>query len=456
MSKYTSIITTVTGQSLLAQSVSTQKPLIFTSIRLGDGVLEPSDITANFTALKAEKMIAPINTFDDSLISTGKVTLISTIDNSGVEAGFYAREVGVYAKVGESGTEQLFAYCNAGNYGDYMPDKNSELNETRLAVQLAVGSAANVTAIINSQQYATLENVTDAIAGHDEGTNPHAGVLLKIDDLKDKMLERLAGDDEISLTGLAKSSIFYRLMEFAFNANSNAGFHNSIYRGKNLGSELTDEQSENIRNGTFKDLYIGDYWTINGVNWRIAAFDYWLHCGDTECTTHHAIIVPDTNLATAQMNKTNVTTGAYIGSDMYTGHNGNTGLATAKTAINNAFGSAHILNHRQFFANAVTDGRPSAASWYDSTVDLMNEQMVYGGKIFESTANGTNGVWVHTIDKGQLPLFALEPSRICNRATWWLRSVASGATFCYVHSHGDASHSNASYSHGVRPAFAIY
>ena len=25
------------------------------------------------------------------------------------------------------------------------------------------------------------------------------------------------------------------------------------------------------------DLFIGDYWTISGVNYRIAAFDYWLH-----------------------------------------------------------------------------------------------------------------------------------------------------------------------------------
>ena len=60
----------------------------------------------------------------------------------------------------------------------------------------------------------------------------------------------------------------------------NAGYHNSIYRGKYLGDHVTDEQWEAIQNGTFEGMYIGDYWVINGVNWRIAAFDYWLRTGD--------------------------------------------------------------------------------------------------------------------------------------------------------------------------------
>ena len=55
----------------------------------------------------------------------------------------------------------------------------------------------------------------------------------------------------------------------------NAGVHNSIYRGKPLGSTVTAAQYAEIAAGTFKDLYIGDYWTIGGVNYRIAAFDYY-------------------------------------------------------------------------------------------------------------------------------------------------------------------------------------
>lgn len=229
-----------------------------------------------------------------------------------------------------------------------------------------------------------------------------------------------------------------------------AGAHNAIYRGKNLGTSVTDAQWAAISAGTFEDLYIGDYWVINGVNWRIAAFDYYYRTGDTECKTHHVVIVPDTNLYTAQMNTSNDTTGAYVGSAMYKSN-----LADAKTAINNAFGSAHILNHRQYLQNAVTSGYASGGSWYDSTVELMTEQNVYGCKVFGNCINGTNFPNSYTVDKSQYPLFAHRPDLISNRAWFWLRDVASAALFCGVNYYGRAYYYGASGAHGVRPAFSI-
>ena len=230
----------------------------------------------------------------------------------------------------------------------------------------------------------------------------------------------------------------------------NAGAHNSIYRGKNLGTTVTEEQWEAISSGTFTDLYIGDYWVIGGVNWRIAAFDYYLNCGDTSFTKHHAVIVPDTCLYSAQMNTTNVTTGAYKGSAMYTAN-----LTQAKSTINSAFGSSHVLSHRIYLSNATSNGRASAGEWTDSTVDLMCEHMVYGSGIFSPVSDGSNVPNNYRVEKGQLPLFALEPSRICNRDTWWLRDVITAAYFAYVSNNGNANYSYASYSFGVRPAFCI-
>lgn len=230
----------------------------------------------------------------------------------------------------------------------------------------------------------------------------------------------------------------------------NAGAHNSIYRGKNLGTTVTEEQWEAISSGTFTDLYIGDYWVIGGVNWRIAAFDYYLNCGDTSFTKHHAVIVPDTCLYNAQMNTTNVTTGAYKGSAMYTAN-----LTQAKSTINSAFGSSHVLSHRIYLSNATSNGRASAGEWTDSTVDLMCEHMVYGSGIFSPVSDGSNVPNNYRVEKGQLPLFALEPSRICNRATWWLRDVITAASFANVGSNGIARYDGASYSIGVRPAFCI-
>lgn len=230
----------------------------------------------------------------------------------------------------------------------------------------------------------------------------------------------------------------------------NAGAHNSIYRGKNLGTTVTEEQWEAISSGTFTDLYIGDYWVIGGVNWRIAAFDYYLNCGDTSFTKHHAVIVPDTCLYSAQMNTTNVTTGAYKGSAMYTAN-----LTQAKSTINSAFGSSHVLSHRIYLSNATSNGRASAGEWTDSTVDLMCEHMVYGSGIFSPVSDGSNVPNNYRVEKGQLPLFALEPSRICNRDTWWLRDVITAAGFAYVSGNGSANYTDASNSFGVRPAFCI-
>ena len=229
-----------------------------------------------------------------------------------------------------------------------------------------------------------------------------------------------------------------------------AASHNGIYRGKSLGDSVTAEQWAEIQAGTFHDLFIGDYWTIGGVNWRIAHFDYWLHMGDTECTTHHAVIVPDSNLYTAQMNTSNTTSGAYIGSRMYTNN-----LATAKSTINNAFGSSHILTKRLHLQNAVTNGYGSGGTWYNSTVDLMNEINVYGCRIFGDVMNGTAVPNLYTVDHGQFALFRLDHSRICNRSSWWLRDVVVGTAFAGVGGGGFASDGYASASYGVRPAFGI-
>ena len=240
---------------------------------------------------------------------------------------------------------------------------------------------------------------------------------------------------------------------------NNAGAHNAIYRGKYLGNTVTTARHAAIKAGTFDDLYIGDYWTIGGVNYRIAAFDYYLNSGDTNCTTHHVVIVPDTCLYNAQMHNTssggwengavNTTAGGYVGSDMYKSN-----LEQAKTTIKSAF-SGHVLKHRIYLTNAVANGRASGGAWFDSEVDLMCEQMVYGSGIFSPVSDGSNVPANYRVEKSQLPLFQHEPSRIGNRATWWLRDVITAFGFAIVRDSGLASYLNASYSVGVRPAFCI-
>lgn len=231
--------------------------------------------------------------------------------------------------------------------------------------------------------------------------------------------------------------------------SSGAGAHNSIYRGKNLGTSVTAAQWAAIADGSFTDLYIGDYWVIDGINWRIAAFDYYLNSGDTSCTTHHVVIVPDTYLYNAPMNSTNTTTGGYVGSAMYTAN-----LEQAKTTIKGAF-SGHVLTHRIYLTNAVANGRASGGAWYDSEVDLMCEQMVYGSGIFSPVSDGSNVPTNYRVEKSQLPLFQHEPIRICDCNNWWLRDVITASAFAFVAETGRADYTDPSYAIGVRPAFSI-
>ena len=226
-----------------------------------------------------------------------------------------------------------------------------------------------------------------------------------------------------------------------------AAAHNCIYRGKNLGTSVTAEQYAAISSGKFTDLYIGDYWVIKGVTYRIAAFDYYYNCGDTNFTKHHVVIVPDTSLYKAQMNTSNVTTGGYTGSAMYKSN-----LAQAKTTIKAAFGSAHVLTKRELLTNAVNGNTPSGWAWFDSDVELMNEVQVYGSVAWG--AHDGNGYNVASGD-GQFPLFMFDRTKLHNREDYWLRDVASATAFSLVDSGGHASGDNASYSFGVRPAFCI-
>ena len=231
---------------------------------------------------------------------------------------------------------------------------------------------------------------------------------------------------------------------------NNAGGHNSIFRGKNLGSSVSSSQWSAIQNASFDDIFVGDYWVIGGVNWRIAALDYFYNTGDTVLTKHHAVIVPDTQLYTANMNDTDTTEGAYVNSKMRTEN-----LEQAKTTIKNAFGASHVLSHRLFLSDAMANGRASAGEWYDADVEIMTEHMAYGNGVFSPVSNGSSIPNNYRIEKSQLPLFVFRPDLISNSQWYWLRDVISSATFALVNGDGRAASTLASTAAGVRPYFLI-
>lgn len=223
---------------------------------------------------------------------------------------------------------------------------------------------------------------------------------------------------------------------------------NSFIYEHDLGTSFTAEQSADIRAGKFEKVRTGGYWTINGRKYWAAHADYRLHCGDTELTTHHMLVIPDRSFYNGVMNDTNVTTGAYYGSKMKT-----SGLADALATVKADFGADHILTHRVLLTNAVSNGLSLGWAWYDSQIDLMNEHMVYGSYAW---GGGSQNGYDTGADKSQLALFQARPDLITNRENWWLRDVRSATHFCRVANGGSADNWGASTSIGVRPAFLIY
>lgn len=234
----------------------------------------------------------------------------------------------------------------------------------------------------------------------------------------------------------------------ALNLNSHY-VRRTIFRGANLGTSITPEQKAAIRAGTFENLWLGDYWEIGGVKWRIVDFDYWYGFGDTKFTNHHLVVMPDTGITNSKMNDTSVTTGGYTSSVART-----TAVPTAKVIVQNAFGDA-VLSHREFLTTTVSSGYPSAGAWTDSDVELPNEPMIYGSYIYTPGNTGSTDVKRYTISSTQLALFRAAPSFIVSGNGFWLRDVVSASHFARVDSYGGATSTGAANEYPIRPIVPI-
>lgn len=255
----------------------------------------------------------------------------------------------------------------------------------------------------------------------------------------------LVGTTEGNKAIAAEDALFAMLDSFA-----PVELRRVIFRGKNLGTALTAVQKAAIKDGSFKGMFLGDYWSIGGRIWRIVDMDYWYNCGDTAFTSHHLVIMPDEALYNAQMNTTNVTTGGYVGSEMY-----KTNMANAKTIVNAAF-QGSVLTHREHLCNAVANGKQSGGAWFDSSIELPSEIMMYGHIHFGNASDGNTIPNIYTPSKTQLALFMVCPRFITDRShVQWLRDVVSSAYFAVVSYVGFTDYGNASYSLGVRPVFPV-
>lgn len=259
-------------------------------------------------------------------------------------------------------------------------------------------------------------------------------ILDKVDETQ--QIAQSVRDDADAGKFAATAEMVEQAVSVYIQAELSPEMHRNIFRGQYLGESITAEQLATIRDGSFKDLYIGDYWERDGTIYRIADINYWKNVGCPESEKlqkPHILIVPDTILRSGQMNANNSTSGGYKSSTMKTVR-----LNQIANSLPDAFKNI-LISHRIF-----SDG-----TWITASIDLMNEVMVHGTYICTDNSNK------QTSDTQQLSLFRLCPELKSIGQNYWLRNVAGSQTYTLISQYGDASSDMATSTYGIRPVFAI-
>lgn len=158
------------------------------------------------------------------------------------------------------------------------------------------------------------------------------------------------------------------------------------FRGKNLGDAYTEEQKTAIKDGSFKGLFLGDYWEIGGIIWRIVDFDYWFGTGRSSVEsavvkTHHLTIMPD---SIVNKSWTFNSESPYVKSYIFT-----QACPSLYTFVGNAFGSTdYILKYYDFLENAInttdsTQYPATGTSWYLVNILTPTPMMILGYDDFD-------------------------------------------------------------------------
>lgn len=239
--------------------------------------------------------------------------------------------------------------------------------------------------------------------------------------------------------------------------------HNNIFRGANLGA-LSSTHIANIQNGSFHDMFIGDYFTINGANYVIAGINTKHLKGDKVQAGNHLLLMPDRfstledgtvmradGKTTHYMNDTDTTAGGFANTKLYM-----TYMPSIQKRLEADFGS-NLLTFRELVSTHVdANGAPDQVEWRDAKLAIPNEVMVYGSVL---NGNNENGSWYNIGDDDvQLPLFRLNSDELTNHrdSSFWLRDIHSASGFAYADANGHACLAGASYPQsGVRAFFLI-
>lgn len=240
--------------------------------------------------------------------------------------------------------------------------------------------------------------------------------------------------------------------------------HRNIYRGKNLGNEITDEQLAAIRDGSFKDLYVGDYWedpvSKDGeggtVKWLIADINYWIakerlnETGSYSFMGNHIVVIPHNPLFKARMNETDTVTTGFYGSSMF-----NESFLQAAEIIYSFFEKDNVLTHHNNFSSSFSDGQIKSYMGINTKIELPNEYAIVGSRNLSRNALMNSGL-TDTWTNRQLAIFSLNPKAAASHLSYWTPDIINTQNYVVFWSVGDFGGQKASSNNiGVRPIFAV-
>ena len=172
MAQYPPLKMTTAGLSLVAQANASQKALKFLKIVVGDGTLTSQNI-ATLTSVIQPKKEFPFTS--GTKTSSDQFQLNFALSNSDIPAGFFAREIGVYAKLdGQADSAAiLVAYTNGGNFSAYIPDKSSPISSKIFQLSIFIGDSTNATFNKVDGAFITLQDLDL----HDRNQNAHGTAI---------------------------------------------------------------------------------------------------------------------------------------------------------------------------------------------------------------------------------------------------------------------------------------
>lgn len=150
-SQYPQNVVTKNGLAMIAESVATRKNLIFTRVVVGDGDATGRNFN-DMTSVSSPKMELPVTSGVNE--GNGQYLITATLSNNTLNAGFFPREVGLYAKV-DGKTEMLYSYTNGGNNVGYVPDKTTPIDSEIYKIRTVIGNAKNITVNMSDSTFVT-------------------------------------------------------------------------------------------------------------------------------------------------------------------------------------------------------------------------------------------------------------------------------------------------------------